>query len=560
MSLYFLRNRVKQILRMCGHAFVSTVHDRLNVMDQQINGIIEQNASLARTQTALLQSCIHVVETLQGVQTDSSHHGADLRRLIESLRELETDTAETQRAFLQSCIQRLDAVRDDQVATREQADATQRQIGEVIEMLVKSEESHTAMLQSSVHIIEKLAEAQAHWDNETDALKRVDRTVHQVVGAQQSHRALLQSCVDAVNGIKQEQQEMLRSSVTDLVDLKQAQAAIGQQGGEFRERLERALQQETEGREKQSELIRVLLSKHDDAIGGTRELLEQITQLQRYTQDVFEQQLVRQVCAETDDYGFVNPEIGLMASLYSYLPTHKAMDIGAHLGDVSEHLLKSGYEVYAFEPCPSSYKALVKRLGRSKGFHHFKFALGRVEAELPLHIATDRSSSGLYHDASAFNSLTPHSMPDDLPFTKTILVPVKTLAALHRDILPKDVSLVKIDTEGYDLEVVRGMGAHRYPVVAVEFWDTRIPFGKSGLLYTMESMVGQMRKRGYLWHIVLYRIWGRNQTAYYCNHERPVPESWGNIFFFRDYETFAHAQTWCSAVLPRTHFKPVPAK
>ena len=55
-----------------------------------------------------------------------------------------------------------------------------------------------------------------------------------------------------------------------------------------------------------------------------------------------------------------------------------------------------------------------------------------------------------------------------------------------------------------------------------------------------------------------YRIWGRDQTAYYCNHPRPVPSSWGNVVFFRDYETFRQAQAWCSAVLPRTHFKPMP--
>jgi hypothetical protein len=100
------------------------------------------------------------------------------------------------------------------------------------------------------------------------------------------------------------------------------------------------------------------------------------------------------------------------------------------------------------------------------------------------------------------------------------------------------------------------MGDRRYPVIGVEYWDTRIPFGTSGLLYTFEDMVAEMRQRGYGWYIVLFRIWGRDQTAFYCNHERPVPESWGNIYFFRDSGIFAAARQWCSAVLPHTYFKP----
>ena len=95
-------------------------------------------------------------------------------------------------------------------------------------------------------------------------------------------------------------------------------------------------------------------------------------------------------------------------------------------------------------------------------------------------------------------------------------------------------------------------------IVCAEYWDTEIPFGRSGLLYTFESLVAEMKNRGYAWHVVLYRIWGQNQTAYYCNHHRSVPHSWGNVVFFRDHDLFAKAQDWCSAVLPRTYFKPVP--
>ena len=51
-----LRDRAKQLLRMCGHVLTGTVHDRLNVLEQ-----------LVETDAALLQASIHVVENLHAL-------------------------------------------------------------------------------------------------------------------------------------------------------------------------------------------------------------------------------------------------------------------------------------------------------------------------------------------------------------------------------------------------------------------------------------------------------------------------------------------------------------
>ncbi len=264
--------------------------------------------------------------------------------------------------------------------------------------------------------------------------------------------------------------------------------------------------------------------------------------------------LTSETVVETGDYQLCNPEIGLMEFLYSYLPFRKAVDIGANVGEVSETLLHTGYEVFAFEPYPPAYARLVERLGNKKGFHAFPFALGAEDGEAPLHLAEDRSSEKKYGDPSVFNSLRAHPMPDDLVFKETTAVPVRSLKTLHASgAVPADAGLVKIDTEGFDLEVIRGMGEHRYPVVLAEFWDEELPFARSAV-YTLEDLVHQMKGRGYLWHLVLYRIWGRTQIAYYANYSRSITNSWGNAVFFNDYSLFAQAQMWCSAALPRTCF------
>jgi FkbM family methyltransferase len=380
-----------------------------------------------------------------------------------------------------------------------------------------------------------------------DRLNDVDRQLSQIASQLGDLKAAADSLAEADGAL-------LQSGIRTIEGLKDVQAEFRRQDAEARQRLDEmgARWRELRG------AVQSLSEQNGHLSDATAQLQNNFSQFQNHLRWVLDNEVPRQVCVETGEYGFTNPETGLFSFLYSYLPERGALDIGANHGVVSEQLLKAGYEVYAFEPLPETYDNLVRRLGKRERFRAFPFALGSRETEMPLHVATDLSAGNVYGDASVYSSLAQHSMPADLPFTSSRPVMVKTLAGLHdAGTLPSDIGLVKIDTEGYDLEVVRGMGERRYPVVATEFWDSEIPFGGSNQLYTVDSLVGEMRRRGYLWHIVLYRIWGQNQSGFYCNHDKSVPGTWGNVIFFRDYGVFSQAQSWCSAVLPRTYFKAV---
>lgn len=257
----------------------------------------------------------------------------------------------------------------------------------------------------------------------------------------------------------------------------------------------------------------------------------------------------------TDQAYFQDIDIELMVYLYSYLPHHRTIDIGANRGDVSDRLLQAGYEVYAFEPFPPVLEKLTTRLGDNPHFHLFSFAMGSVNETRDLHIAADQTEGKIYDDSTFYSSLTKHSLSEGLVFTEAISVTVKTLSTLHEtENLPTDIGLVKIDTEGFDLEVIRGMGNFIYPVVVAEFWDANFPFGQSGAMNHLKDMVKEMRERNYRWHIVIYRIWGSHDISYYCNSAYSVDNSWGNVFFFQDYEVFSQALKWCSSVMPATYF------
>ncbi|MFM2379143.1 MAG: hypothetical protein RLZZ143_1721 [Cyanobacteriota bacterium] len=284
-------------------------------------------------------------------------------------------------------------------------------------------------------------------------------------------------------------------------------------------------------------------------------ILSVIQKIQEDNQKILEDIHAQKYKVIIDQKYFQDLDIELMTYLYSYLPHRLAVDIGANRGDVSSRLLQAGYQVYAFEPFPPVIDKLKNRLGDHPNFRLFPLAIGSENQTQELHIATDETPDNTYQDASFYSSLTKHSLSEGLVFTDTISVTVKTLASLHDgEELPKDIGLVKIDTEGFDLEVIKGMGNYRYPVVVAEFWDQNFPFGRSGAMNQLPDLVKAMKERDYHWHLVIYRIWGSSDVSYYCNSAYSLDNSWGNVFFFQDYQVFHQALLWCASVMPATYF------
>jgi FkbM family methyltransferase len=268
--------------------------------------------------------------------------------------------------------------------------------------------------------------------------------------------------------------------------------------------------------------------------------------------------LAAEIRTNPADFGLLNPEAGLMAHLYSYLPVTVAIDVGSNKGAIAERLLDAGYEVYAFEPFLPVFEELQSGLGSRARFKARDIAIGSTDTVMKLHIAQDLSPEGKYKDPGQLSSLIPHSMPSDLPFTTAVEVSVRSLKSLAADaMIPRDVGLLKIDTEGYDLEVIRGMDDLRPHVLVSEYWAADFVFGQSGTLNRLDELVKEARERGYRWFIVLYRHAGSERVSFYCNYDKSVSNSWGNVFFFQDRELFLHAMEWCSAVLPATYFNSV---
>lgn len=110
------------------------------------------------------------------------------------------------------------------------------------------------------------------------------------------------------------------------------------------------------------------------------------------------------------------------------------LDIGANIGCVSQALISSGHDVVAFEPQPAVYELLVKNCPTAVCHN---VALGRSEGTTSMPLL-DYSKKGNFGGISVGSG--------------GMQVPLRTIDSYGYE----NVSLIKIDVEGYEEEVLRG--------------------------------------------------------------------------------------------------------
>jgi FkbM family methyltransferase len=177
------------------------------------------------------------------------------------------------------------------------------------------------------------------------------------------------------------------------------------------------------------------------------------------------------------DFGYdmrMNGELALQGWVLDRLPRGQAahvLDVGANVGEWSRSLLEAAerrgsadeIDLHAFEPAAGTFAELVKSLG-NRAVSLQQVALSDHSGETTLYIAPD---------TSPWNSL--HNVPDR--HTTREDVAATTLDAYAQRAGLSRVDLLKIDTEGHDLAVLRGAcGLLREGRVAVtqfeynDFW------------------------------------------------------------------------------------------
>lgn len=187
-------------------------------------------------------------------------------------------------------------------------------------------------------------------------------------------------------------------------------------------------------------------------------------------------------------------ELELLSRLQTRLAHPIMIDVGAELGAVSEHVLRGGIEtLHAFDPHPDNVEAMRARFADDRRVTVHECAVSDEDGNAELHISSNSDGSVLPYGHTLLErpDTAEITWPSSLPVRRRSL---RSLVAAGD--LPEHVGILKIDTEGHDLAVVRGMGPLTAEVLLIEHW-TDLPNGLGICPWTPDEVVAELRSRGF---------------------------------------------------------------
>ena len=148
---------------------------------------------------------------------------------------------------------------------------------------------------------------------------------------------------------------------------------------------------------------------------------------------------------------------GHVAAVMDMYGVNCVLDVGANRGQFGMRLRDAGYRghIASFEPVPETFRQLRRTAERDPEWTVYPWALGREEGEVPMNVVVDTLSSML--PATSFGARRHPRLRNPT----TVDVPVRRLDSILDEVLA-EVSdprpYLKLDTQGYDLEVFAGLG------------------------------------------------------------------------------------------------------
>lgn len=216
-------------------------------------------------------------------------------------------------------------------------------------------------------------------------------------------------------------------------------------------------------------------------------------------------------------------EVLLLKSLAGQVTRKTFIDVGAEKGAIANGLLEMGFEGVLFEPYAPHLPALGELVSGTRS-RVLPVAIDETDHEGQLLVAVDESGQPLeyFHSLQAAPSATNFRHARDVPVT------CRSLESLAQEgVIDRHVGILKVDTEGNDLRVLRGMGPVRAEVLMCEYvtprlypdWSCSFP----------EALIEAAKGMGYEHCTAVTRFDGHEILE--LDPVRFVDGQWGNLIF-----------------------------
>jgi FkbM family methyltransferase len=158
-----------------------------------------------------------------------------------------------------------------------------------------------------------------------------------------------------------------------------------------------------------------------------------------------------------------------LLTVFTQLNVNCVLDVGAHVGQYGRFLRNIGYrgEIVSFEPVSANFAILEKRCEGDEKWRAFRLALGHETGTEPINVAR-------ITQFSSFLSPNRYSHDQYGGFSDVDRIETVEMTRLDRvfDECTSRVAdprvFLKLDTQGYDLNVLRGAGACLSRIVALQ--------------------------------------------------------------------------------------------
>lgn len=122
------------------------------------------------------------------------------------------------------------------------------------------------------------------------------------------------------------------------------------------------------------------------------------------------------------------------------------VDVGANVGYWTMFVARKGFDVHAFEPSPRPYRILKHRTKRYSKVKSYPIALGEKTGLANMKLMKSFSKN------SVMGVISDNPPGEEGDIICEIQVPIRTLDSYEID----DVAVIKIDTEGYEIPILKG--------------------------------------------------------------------------------------------------------